>query len=151
MLFMLFVVGPALMLLLAWAVWWTAFLLGAPAMDLTTGFLGDAYSLLLFVQLYVVMIMAIPGIMCMLSDPVETRLAMWVLASSVLNVLPRVFCMMEGLGSLLGAQPVPVAPGGLRYSLQKRGNSPIIRPFLPQAFGWHPCTSGTPQDTFPPN
>ena len=120
MMFMMFVVGPALMLLLAWAVWWTAFLLGAPANELTAGFLGDSFGLLAFVQSYVLMIMLVPGILCALSDPVQTKLAMWVLAASAISLLPRVFCLMEGLGSLLGAQPVPVAPGGLRYSVRVR-------------------------------
>lgn len=126
-LFMLFVVGPAMLLALAWAVWWTASLLGAPGNELASGFLGDAFSLLVFVQTYVVMVMAIPGIMCMLSDPVETRLAMWALAASVLSLLPQVFCLMEGLGSLQGAQPVPATPDWLRYDVRVRFSVPELR------------------------
>ena len=132
MMFMLFVVGPAMLLLLAWAVWWTAALLGAPANELTAGFLGDSFGLLAFVQSYVLMIMLVPGILCALSDPVQTKLAMWALAASAISLLPRVFCLMEGLRSLLGVQSLPAVPGGLRYNDWVRPSIPELR-FTPGA------------------
>ena len=124
---MLFVVGPALMLLLAWAVWWTAALLGAPANDLATGFLGDSFGLLVLVQTYVVMIMMVPAILCALGDPVETKLAIWAFTASVFSLLPRVFCLMEGLGARAAYQILPAPPKGVHFDTRTMQPIPALR------------------------
>lgn len=127
---MMFVVGPALMLLLALMVWGTEILLGllgAPADGLTLDFMGDAFGLLGLVQISVVVILLIPGILCMLSDPVGTRLAMWALGSCLLSLMPRVFCLAEDLGARLDAPSMPVVHNGLRYKFQARPSIPELR------------------------
>ncbi len=132
LLVMLFVVGPAVMLLLGCWVWLTAALLGAPAIEMAADFLGDAFGLLAFVQVYVVMIMTVPGILCMLSDPVGTRLAMWALGSCLVSLMPQVFFLLQTIGIRAASQPVVATLIGARFSIRVHPAIPELR-FTPGA------------------
>ena len=50
-------VSAMLLLALAWVIWWAA---GLPGNDLATGFLDDAFKLVVFIQMYLVAVMAGP-------------------------------------------------------------------------------------------
>ena len=123
----MFVVGPAVMLLLGCWVWLTAALLGAPAIEMTADFLGDAFGLLAFVQVYVVVLLMVPGIACMLSDPVGTRLAMWALGSCLVSLMPQVFFLMQTMGVRAASQPVVAAPSSARFTIRVQPATPELR------------------------
>ncbi|MDE2900263.1 MAG: hypothetical protein OXN15_04475 [Chloroflexota bacterium] len=122
-LFMLFIVGPATMVLLASAVWGIGALLGLPANALAIEVLGDSLGLLLLVQIYVVILMLVPGIFCMLSDPVGTRLAMWALGSSLCRTIPRLFYGMAASWEHSTGVP-PAEAGGVRFAFSPRPTMP---------------------------
>ena len=126
-LFQAFVLMPTLILMLGWVIWWGDSLNGSPGNDLTQTFLGDSFKLLAFIQVYLVALMAFPALLCALSDPSGTRLAMWALTASVRSLLPRVFCMTETLGPRLGVPPLAVVPAGLRYTVGARPSIPELR------------------------
>ena len=126
----LFVLGPALLLLIAWAIWWATALMGLPGNDLARGFLGDSFRLLLFVQIYVMAAMAIPAAASALSDPVVTRLAMWTFVACLLSLLPQVFCLIEAFGRLATSWAVVTAPSGLRFAIRPQPSFPAP-PFSP--------------------
>ena len=129
----LFVQAPAVLLLIAWVIWWAASLIGLPGNELATGFLGDAFQLLVFIQTYVIMLMLVPAILCMLSDPVGTRLAMWALGSCLLSLMPQVFFLMQTLGDRAAGQPVVATQLGVRFAIRPQ-------PPIP-AFGFSPGAS----------
>ena len=127
MLFQAFILMPALILMLAWVIWWGDSIAGSPSNDLTRTFLGDSFKLLAFIQAYLVALMAFPALLCTLSDPAGTRLAMWALAASVFTLITRVLCLIDALGVRLNAQPIPAVPSGLRYTVRVRPSIPELR------------------------
>ena len=115
MLFQLFVQAPLVLVLVAWVIWWGAALIGLPGSDLATGFLADAFTWLAFVQIYVLVVMMVPAILCCLSDPVGTRLAMWALASSISQSIPHLFYGMAASWEHTTGLP-PATAGGVRFA-----------------------------------
>lgn len=126
-LFQAFVLGPALMLAVAGVIGWAESLNGMGGSHLSRTFLGDSFTLLAFIQAYLVVLMAFPALLCALSDPVESRLAMWALSASVFSLLPHVFCVMETLGARLGVPSLAVVPAGLHYTVGARPSIPELR------------------------
>ncbi|MCY4623782.1 MAG: hypothetical protein OXC99_02065 [Chloroflexi bacterium] len=124
-----FVMFPALLLASAWVIWWAA---GLQGNDQSTGVLDDVFKLFVFVQAYIVMVMAGPVILCHLSDPVETRMAIRTLTASLFSLLPRVALLFETLGGQTATLTVPAALGGVRLAV--RPQTPISAPgFFPGA------------------
>ena len=122
----LFVLGPALLLLIAWTIWWATALMGLPGNDLARGFLGDSFMLLLYVQIYVMAAMAIPAAASALSDPVVTRLEMWTLTACLISLLPQVFWLIEAFGRLSTSWAVVTAPSGLRFAIRPQPSVPAL-------------------------
>ena len=106
--------------------------MGLPGSDLAASFLRDAVELLIFTMVYV----TIPVIVCALSDPVETRLAMRTLTASLFSLLPRAALLFETLGGQTATLTVPAMPDGVRFTIRPQppipsfGFSPGVSPQL---------------------
>ena len=123
-----FWLAPAMLVAIIAAIATVVSHMGLPGSDLAASFLRDAVEPLIFTMVYV----TIPVIVCALSDPVETRLAMRTLTASVFSLLPRVLCLMEGLGARLGVLSLLAVPGVLRYAVRVLPSIPELR-FTPGA------------------
>ena len=128
-----FVMFPLLLLALAWVIWWAA---GLPGNDLDASSLDDVFKRLVFIQMYLVAVMAGPVIFCYLSEPAGIRLAIWTFTASLVCLLPRVGHLLETLGVPTTAQPVPAALGSVRFTIRPQppipsfGFSPGVSPQL---------------------
>ena len=152
-----FVMFPVLLLALAWVIWWAA---GLPGNDLATGHLDDVFKQLVFIQMYLVAVMAGPVILCYLSEPTGARLAMWTFTAiffpQVVQLLeaagvhtiaqrvpltmwwftaivfPKVIQFLKTLSGNPTAQPVLTPPGGVRFAIGPQPPIPALR-FTPGA------------------
>ncbi len=126
-LFQAFVLGPALLVTVAWVIWWASSLIGLPGNDLAQGFLGDSFGLLVVIQTHVLAAMAIPAVASGLSDPAGTRLAMWTLTACLFSLLPQVFWLMEAVGNRAAKQPLPAPLDGGRFDTRTQPLMPALR------------------------
>ena len=144
-----FVMFPVLLLALAWVIWWAA---GLPGNDLATGLLDDTFKLLVFIQMYLVAVMAGPVILCYLSEPTGARLAMWTFTAIF---FPRVVQLLEAAGGHMIAQWVPLVTGWLTDNffprvvqfLEMMGGHPTAQPVLATPGGVRPAIR--PQPSIP--
>ena len=101
--------------------------MGLPGGDLAASFLHDTFGLTIFTLLYVVAIITVPAIVCALSDPVSSRLAIRPFKDFVFGFLPPVVQFLETLGGHPTAQPLLATPGGVRPVIRPQPSLPALR------------------------
>ena len=118
-----FWLAPAMLVAIVAAIATVVSHMGLPGSDLAASFLRDAFEPLIFTMVYV----TIPVIVCALSDPVETRLAMRAFTASLFSLLPRVVLLLETLGGQTATLPVPATPDGVRFAIRPQMPIPALR------------------------
>ncbi len=123
-----FWLAPALMIVTVWGIAAALEGMGLPGGDLAASFLDVTFGLQIFMMVYV----TVPLIVCALSDPVSIRLGIRTLTASLGSLLPRVALLFETLGGQTATLTVPAALGGVRLAV--RPQPPISAPgFFPGA------------------
>ncbi len=126
--------APAMLMAFVWTIAAAIDVMGLPGDDFATSFLRGSLWLQVFTMVYV----TVPLIVCALSDPVEIRLAMRTsivsLASFLPRVIPRILHFLETLVGHPTAKPILATPEGVRPrilpqpSILALGFSPGVSP-----------------------
>ena len=119
---------PAMLIVTVWAIAAVVEVMGLPGSDLAASFLDDTFELQIVTMVYV----TVPLIVCALSDPVSTRLAIRTLTASLVSLLPRFALLFETLGVQTATLTVPAVPDGVRLAVRPQMPIPALR-FSPGA------------------
>jgi hypothetical protein len=103
-----------------------AYELGLPGSDVGAYFMHDASELLISTIVYVLAISTVSAVLRALSDPVETKVAIWTFIPWLCSFFPKVVQFLDSLGCRTTDQPVLTTPLSLRFAIRPQSPIPAL-------------------------